>query len=159
MPANGRRDLIQCLKVNTSTVMCVSRMLVFCDVTQHCTDRQWEAPKSTIFVVTMLQNCTYLCTAVVQLNNNNNNSSSSSLSRWQQSAAQQESGRGSIICSVSLGFLGAFWKLQEPLWFLATYSVTFHHSQRCLTVEASSFSGSHTFWTYFLTLPRILVFK
>jgi hypothetical protein len=47
-------------------------MLVFCDVTQQCTDSQREAPKSTIFVVVMIQNHTYLYTAVVQQDDDNN---------------------------------------------------------------------------------------
>jgi len=37
-------------------------MLVVCDATQHCTNGKWEAPKSTIFVVIMIQNHTYLYT-------------------------------------------------------------------------------------------------
>jgi len=32
-------------------------------------DGQWEAPKTTIFVIMMIQNCTNLYTGVVQQNN------------------------------------------------------------------------------------------
>ena len=96
--------------------------LLWCDVTQHCTNGQWEAPKSTIFAVTMIQNCTYLYTAVVQQNNNNNNNNNTSnraCLSWHWSAAQQERGKSSMICSVSLGFLDLYWKYQEQLRILA----------------------------------------
>jgi hypothetical protein len=92
-----------------------------CNVTQHCTDGTWEAPKSTIFVMMMIQNHTYLYTGVAQQNNNNtnnNNNNNRACDSRQWSAAQQESGRSSMVCSVSLDFLGVFCKFQEQLRFL-----------------------------------------